>query len=342
LDEFIKRIAVARKIADRLWVKIVLGIWAVIAFYDTLVSQFFPDSWAKKAPKMRELIAETSGWLSWWEWLLILAGIISVACFEYAVRKTAPRPEATAVKARNDIPDVRVADEPLVLALFENSERDKLLPLLEAGKIDAWARSGYDSPPLTKIPSVEWRTYFLAFLPQRQAGTINQTFFRIKARPTESTYFDIHLNRAQLTQVWPRLWDSLSIDRIGCTELLKIATTDGWDFYSPQSLHLLDLQEAMRQGGMDGTLTIWGKENKWSSENLMRQEVIVKIPADHWKDHLVHLFAARENDNFNTYSWSPTSKPFGRHVYVDLHVERSQATSWLRRDALSFKGKKKQ
>jgi hypothetical protein len=134
---------------------------------------------------------------------------------------------------------------------------------------------------------------------------------------------------------------SPSLDRIPCTELLKIAASIGWDFSSSGSLHLLDLQDAMRQGGADGTLTIWGKLNKWSSDDLMRKELLEKIEPNHWKECFVHLFAATENDNFNVYSWSPTAKSFGKRIYIDLHVERPQALSWLRRDASSFRGRTK-
>jgi hypothetical protein len=131
-----------------------------------------------------------------------------------------------------------------------------------------------------------------------------------------------------------------SIDRMPFTELLSVATDFGWDF-SDNSLHLLDLQEAVRQGGADGTLNVWGKLAKYSSENLLRMEPFEKIPSDHWKEYHVHLFAARNADNFNVYSWSPAAKPFGTRGYVDLHVVTFQATSWLRRDAAQFKGKTK-
>jgi len=340
-----ERAIVARKIFGRRWVKIAVWLWAGIAFYDTLVSQFFTERWAKKAPKMRELIAETSGWLSWWGWLLILAAIIAIACFEYAFRKTGPkqRPSRATTEFDGHVPNVRVADTPAVASLFADSDQDKLIPLLEAGKITAWARRGYGKPPLLKLPEGVWQNHYLLFLPKDGDGRINQTFIR-KNNSTESTYFDVHLNRAQLERAWPHLWDSVSNDRIPCTELLKVAATTGWDFSSSTSKHLIDLQDAMAQGGADGALTIWGRDNKWSADDLVQQEVLVKIAPDHWKDHRVNLFGALETfgpNNLKTYSWSPTSKPFGRHVYVDLHVSRSQVGSWLPREALPFKGKTK-
>ena len=130
-----------------------------------------------------------------------------------------------------------------------------------------------------------------------------------------------------------------SLDRITCTELLKIAAASGWDFISPSSVHLVDLQDAMRQGGADNTLTIWGRANKWTSEELMRNELLERIPPDHWKEFFVNLLCAPQGDNFHTKSWKP-EKNTARLGYVDLYVDRSQATSWLHRDASSFKGRR--
>jgi hypothetical protein len=87
-----RRLEVARQIADRWWVKLALGIYGFLAFYDLAVSQFVPESLAKRFPKMHEIIAVTTGWLPIEGWLLILAGIIAVACFEYAVRKGSHKP----------------------------------------------------------------------------------------------------------------------------------------------------------------------------------------------------------------------------------------------------------
>ena len=223
--------------------------------------------------------------------------------------------------------------------LFGRPQCDKLLPLLALGKIKAWGRLGSGGPPLTLIPATQWATHSLDYRPALGDGSINQTFFRPKSRPYESTYYDLHLNKSQLERAWPGLWQQALLDRIPCTELLSVATAAGWDFTSHDSLHLIDLQEAMRQGGADSTLAIWGKANKWTSESIMRSELLDKISPDHWREHFVHLFAATQGDNFNTYSWSPDAKNFGRRGYVDLHVGRSQAASWLRGDALPFKGR---
>ncbi len=110
----------------------------------------------------------------------------------------------------SDIPDVRIAEDPIARSLFETSERDKLIPLLEAGKIDAWGRLGYGFPPTIKIPADLWRTNHLEYHQGTSGQSINQTFLRSNARH-ESTYYDIHFNRAQIERQWPGLWERLPL-----------------------------------------------------------------------------------------------------------------------------------
>lgn len=281
-------------------------------------------------------------WLIVFLWRLLGAPyrLHLAASDEIARLKAAIPPDPTIA---DSYPDIRVADTPAVISLFESNERNKLVPLLEAEKIVAWARLGWGEPPLLKIPGNVWRSNHLVFYPMMNDQTRNQTFL-LKNGRTESTYFDVHVNRAQIERIWPQIKiseTSPSLDRIPCTALLSTAAGAGWDFTSPESLHLLDMQDAMRQAGADGTLKIWGKRNKWTSDELMRKELLEIIPADHWKEHFVHLFATKDDDNFNVYSWSPTTNPFGKRAYVDLYVERPQAMAWLRRDAASFKGRTK-
>lgn len=104
------------------------------------------------------------------------------------------------------IPNVRVADCPSVVHLFESKEKDKLVPLLEAERLTAWARPMRvgETPPV-KVSGGIWRTHFLLFCP-KTAGQFeqNQTFIKTNARQ-ETVYFDLYLNEAQLQRVWPAL-----------------------------------------------------------------------------------------------------------------------------------------
>jgi hypothetical protein len=100
-------------------------------------------------------------------------------------------------------PNVRVADNPDVLALFDG---DKLIPLLEAEAITSWGRPRHmGEPPPIKISGSMWRTHFLAFAAKGDdPGMRNQTFLKTKIRE-EMVYYDVFLNGRQLRSVWPKL-----------------------------------------------------------------------------------------------------------------------------------------
>jgi hypothetical protein len=152
--------------------------------------------------------------------LVVVAALVAIVYFSISILEKYKKSETADSRAvasasnefAGDIPDVRVADDTVVLRLFsENHERDKLIPLLEGGKIDAWGRSGNGYPPPIKIPVDSWRTSYLDHHPATPGQFISQTFLRPKARPYESTYYDVHLNRAQLKKAWPDLWNSITL-----------------------------------------------------------------------------------------------------------------------------------
>lgn len=211
---FSERAFVVRNVLDRRWVKIALGVWPFVASYDLLISQILPERWADKAPKVRDLIGETSGWLPFWAWLLILAAILVTALLEYSVRKTRSDRNPNDGKAvilsadlAESLPNLRVADSPDAIALFDGRERDNIIPLLEAGKLTAWARGmGAGEPALLKLDGSIWRSHYLQFLPKKpgEVKAKNQTFLKTNARH-ESSYYDIFLNLEQSRKIWPHL-----------------------------------------------------------------------------------------------------------------------------------------
>jgi hypothetical protein len=102
-----------------------------------------------------------------------------------------------------DVPDVRVADSPAIIALFEGN---MLQRLLEAGKLSAWARPmASGEPPLAPLPERLWSCHNVEFyLREDTHRWRNQTFIRTNAR-LETVYYDIHLDARQIDQVWPGL-----------------------------------------------------------------------------------------------------------------------------------------
>jgi hypothetical protein len=108
-------------------------------------------------------------------------------------------------------PNVRVADTPAIIALFEGSGRAKLIALLASGKIASWARLSHRKPhDLMKLGGDIWNSHTFLFLPKGdQKGMINQTFLQAQ---NYSSHYDVCMNYAQLTRVWP----DLHISRTNC------------------------------------------------------------------------------------------------------------------------------
>jgi hypothetical protein len=103
-------------------------------------------------------------------------------------------------------PNVRVADTPAVIELFEGRERSKLVGLLASEKLTAWARiSASISSDLLPLEGKIWSTHSFRFHPKNaDEGSINQTFLRIQGT-YNSTHYDVCLNYAQLKRAWPHL-----------------------------------------------------------------------------------------------------------------------------------------
>ena len=57
MEWFQDRWIVVRRIAERPWVRLALAIFGLVAAYETIVSQFVPESWARNFPKIHELVA---------------------------------------------------------------------------------------------------------------------------------------------------------------------------------------------------------------------------------------------------------------------------------------------
>ena len=127
------------------------------------------------------------------------------------------------------IPDLRLADSVGIQRLFSGHERQKIIALLVAEKLTAWARpmGPRGDPDLIRLSGQQWETHSVFWYPPSQ-GAISQTFFRTKARD-ESKFYDVHLNSVQIRQIWPDL--NLSDVYIPLYEAAKSAyeqTIDGY------------------------------------------------------------------------------------------------------------------
>jgi hypothetical protein len=103
-------------------------------------------------------------------------------------------------------PDLRIADSTDFWILYDGPERLKLRGLLRSGKLTTWARRNLSSPtdPILLAPE-NWDTLDLEYHPAGDRhDLVNQTFLRPAAYVGGvASYYDVHLNKAQLRAVWP-------------------------------------------------------------------------------------------------------------------------------------------
>jgi hypothetical protein len=64
----------------------VLAIYAIVSLYDTAGSEFLPPAWAQKRPTVYQIVAMTTGWISFDGWLFIGAVLIFIFALERSVR----------------------------------------------------------------------------------------------------------------------------------------------------------------------------------------------------------------------------------------------------------------
>jgi hypothetical protein len=114
-------------------------------------------------------------------------------------------------------PNVRLADSPAVLALFDGVERAKIIALLTQEKISSWARvSASVSHDFVLLAGSVWAQSAFRCDPKNpaDAGSINQTYLR-QRNTTNAAFYDVCMNFFQLKRAWP----SLEIRRTKCDVL---------------------------------------------------------------------------------------------------------------------------
>src|ERR1700722_5794378 len=87
----------------------------------------------------------------WIAAVVVMAGLAVVVYLSISIVEKYKKPKipdsrstvSTGNEFAGDIPDVKIADDPVAWGLFETSkERDKLIPLLVSGSFMAWGRLG--------------------------------------------------------------------------------------------------------------------------------------------------------------------------------------------------------
>lgn len=77
------RARILQRAVQRTWVQWLIILWTIVSAYDLFGSQLLPESVSQNLPKVREMIAATSGYLPWWGWAFIGMALVTTACVEY-------------------------------------------------------------------------------------------------------------------------------------------------------------------------------------------------------------------------------------------------------------------
>jgi hypothetical protein len=96
-----ERIAFVRKVGGTRIARAGLSAWAVLASYDLVLAQLLPDSIAKSMPRAWQVALLAGDLLTWQQWILLLALILTFAALEFAFRRSAVLP---AVRVSEGVP----------------------------------------------------------------------------------------------------------------------------------------------------------------------------------------------------------------------------------------------
>lgn len=126
---------------------------------------------------------------------------------------------------------------------------------------------------------------------------------------------------------------------IGLVDLRNEARGQGWTF-GGQSLHIADLELALREDALNGRLKVFGRRiHGWESlrfNALTDAEPLAPIPAEHWSEFHIDYAnwgSAGANREVHSFKWGGSAPG-----YCDLHLEREPALRWLRDEAPRYRG----
>lgn len=229
----------------------------------------------------------------------------------------------------HQVANLRVADDPAVVSLFDGDEGDRLLSLIEADEIITWARPmGQGEPPLTKLSGDQWKAFSFRYMPKLNEQTKNQTFVKSKVN-NDTFYYDVYLNRHQIEQAWPVISDvwkpcHLAIQYIG----ERIGDKDSKNCFP-------DARRGLRQAAYNKRVAVRGKK-QLSDRRMIREgeysDIHTDIDSDYWINSEINALATSADSRTQTmYHTDPqTASAWGpkgldeRNRYAELLVNWPQ------------------
>jgi len=125
------------------------------------------------------------------------------------------------------------------------------------------------------------------------------------------------------------------LDLIPVLELRDIATKQGWDFYSENSLECFDLAAALHQSALLYEIAVYGRTGNRDHPEIWGP--LNQIPDHTWHSIRITPVPLVGKDNTDT----ETRAVNGDLGYFDLHVDRGPITAWLKYSAIKHRGKRR-
>lgn len=211
--------------------------------------------------------------------------------------------------------------------------------------------------PLEKIPPEHWRLMGLEYTRYMfgDEKTVRQTTTdpdNPHRADNPASYLDLMVSRAELVKLWPpkksergtktRRSPVGGTERIPIREFWEEAPKYGWQF-TQESLDILELCHGIKQACLDGEIEMWGRPDRNLFPSLTRDELLVKIPPEHWKDYKINVGVFRNPAavDLDYKSYSLRVPEADRQGYADLHVAKGSALRWLKTSAAKYRGKMK-
>ena len=82
-----KRWRFLRELSNQPFVRLAFYIWIASGIWDLMLAEWIPEEYARRLPRVYQVIATTIGLLSWQLWIVIGAIIVVVAILEYSFRQ---------------------------------------------------------------------------------------------------------------------------------------------------------------------------------------------------------------------------------------------------------------
>ena len=135
--------------------------------------------------------------------------------------------------------------------------------------------------------------------------------------------------------------DNPADHRIPILYFLQEAEKAGWDISGKTNLHIIDLLDSLRQAGLDGAVTLFGRRNRHVFKALTVREPLLEIARNHWEDYEIssQTIISRE-DNFESSTCKLGAENIYEGSFVDLHLDGLAGTLWLQGPAEGFKGRR--